>query len=73
MTVTKTLTSATRGVNLIRPELSLQYLAAGTVSIVVLMFIWKAAGMIFDQGGRFVQGRVPGVKTPDYAAALGIE
>jgi len=73
MTVTRSISQATRGVNLIKPQMTLQYLAAGTVSIIVLMIIWKAGGMVFDQGGRFIQGHVPGVKTPDYAVALGIE
>jgi len=72
MAITKALTDATRGANLLRPELNLSYIAAGTVSVIVLMLVWKAGGLIFDKGSRVVQGHIPSVQTTDYAVALGI-
>ena len=72
MAITKAITDASRGANLLRPELSLGYLAAATVSVIVLMFVWRAGGIIFDKGSRVVQGHIPAVQTTDYAKALGI-
>jgi len=72
MAITKAITDMSKGANLLRPELSLGYLAAATVSVIVLMFVWRAGGLIFEKGGRVVQGHIPSVQTTDYAAALGI-
>lgn len=73
MAISKTISTVTRGADLLKPQLNLSYLAAATVSIVVLMFIWKAGNYVFDRGSKLVQGNIPGVKTPDYVTALGIE
>jgi len=72
MAISKMVTDATRGANLLRPELNLGYLAAATVSVIVLMFVWRAGGLIFDKGSRVVQGHIPAVQTTDYAKTLGI-
>jgi len=72
MAITKAITDMSKGANLLRPELSLGYIAAGTVSVIVLMLVWKMGGVIFDKGGRVVQGHIPAVQTTDYAKALGI-
>jgi hypothetical protein len=72
MTISKQLKDVTGGVNLVKPEMSLSYIAAGTVSIIALLLIYKLGTLIFAKGSTFVQGRVPGIETMDYKAALGI-
>jgi hypothetical protein len=72
MVVNRTLSNVTRGVDLLKPQMNLTYIAAGTVSIIVLMLIWKLGGVIFAKGSTFAQGRIPGASTPDYKAALGV-
>jgi hypothetical protein len=73
MAITKTISNVTRGADLLKPQLNITYLAAATVSVVVLMFVWKMGNYVFDKGGRMVQGNVPGMNTPAFAQALGIE
>jgi hypothetical protein len=72
MTIGKTLSNVTRGAELNKPELSLNYILAATVGIVVLMFAWKAGNAIFAKGNTLVQGSIPGGSTPDFKTALGI-
>lgn len=72
MAITRTISNVTRGADLLKPQLNIAYIAAATVSIVVLLFVWKMGTLIFAKGGTFVQGRIPGAATPDYNAALGI-
>jgi len=72
MTITKTLSSVTRGADITKPELSLQYVVAATVGVAVLMLAWRMGGLIFNKGSTLVQGHIPGTATPDYRAALGI-
>ena len=73
MTIQKTIRQVSGGANLMKPEFSIAYLAAATVSVVVILMVWKAGNFVFAKGSRLVQGSVPGVSTPDFAAALGIE
>jgi hypothetical protein len=72
MTVKKSLESITRGADMTKPELTANYLIAATIGIVVLMAAWRMGDLIFSRGSTFVQGRVTGVPTTDFKAALGI-
>jgi hypothetical protein len=73
MAITKSLSDLRKGADITKPELSVQYVVAATFGIVVLIFAWRMAGMIFAKGGEFAQGRIPGVETVDFKAALGIK
>jgi hypothetical protein len=72
MTIKKNLTDVTRGAELTKPELTLQYIVGATFGIVVLLFVWRAGNLIFSRGSTLVQGRLTGVPTTDYKTALGI-
>lgn len=72
MAISKTLTDITKGAELNKPELSMQYIVAATFGVVVLIFAWRIGGLIFAKGSTLVQSRVPGAATPDFKAALGI-
>jgi hypothetical protein len=72
MAITKSLKNVTGGVDLLRPQMNISYIAAGTVSIIVLMLIWKLGGALFAKGDSLVQGRLTGVPAADYKTALGI-
>lgn len=72
MTIKKTLSGVTRGAELTKPELTINYLIAATIGVVVLMAAWQMGNSIFSRGSTFVQGRLSGVPAADYKAALGI-
>jgi hypothetical protein len=72
MTISKQLKNVTGGAELTKPELTANYLIAATIGIVVLMAAWHMGDLIFSRGSTFVQGRVAGVPTTDFKAALGI-
>jgi hypothetical protein len=74
MAIKKTISNLGGGADLLRPQMNLTYIAAATVGIVVLLFVWKMGGLIFAKGTGFVESRIPGGKavTIDYKEALGI-
>jgi hypothetical protein len=72
MAITRTLSDVTKGADLLKPQLNIAYIAAATVSIVVLLFVWKMGTLIFAKSETFVEGRIPGAAIPDYKTALGI-
>jgi hypothetical protein len=72
MTIGKTLKVVSGGAELTKPELTINYLIAATVGIVVLMAAWRMGDLIFARGSTLVQGRLTGVPTTDFKAALGI-
>jgi hypothetical protein len=72
MTINKVLKDVTRGAELTKPELSINYLIAATIGVVVLIAAWQMGNAIFSKGSTLVQGRLTGVPVTDYKAALGI-
>jgi hypothetical protein len=72
MAITKTLKNISGGAELTKPEATINYLIAATIGVVVLMAAWRMGDLIFSRGSTFVQGRVAGVPTTDFKAALGI-
>jgi hypothetical protein len=72
MTIGKALKNVSRGAELTKPELTVNYLIAATIGVVVLMAAWQMGNMIFSRGSTLVQGRLTGVPVTDYRAALGI-
>lgn len=72
MTIKKSLENISGGAELNKPEATINYLIAATIGFVVLMAAWRMGDLIFARGSTFVQGRVAGVPTTDFKAALGI-
>lgn len=72
MTISKTLSNVSRGADITKPELSINYVLAATLGVIVLLAAWHMGTAIFNKGSTVVQGKIPGVATTDFKAALGI-
>lgn len=72
MVVKKTLSSITRGADLMKPKPDLQYVAAAIVGVGVLMLVYKGGLILFDKFAMMGQSHNPYAPKPDYKAALGI-
>ena len=72
MVVKKTISSITRGADLLKPKPDLQYVMAAIVGVGVLMLVYKGGQILFDKFTLMGQSYNPYAPKPDYNAALGI-
>ena len=72
MAINKTLSSITRGADLMKPKPDLQYVVAAIIGVGILMLVYKGGEIIFDKFTMMGQSYNPYAPKPDYKAALGI-
>lgn len=72
MVVKKTISSITRGADLLKPKPDIQYLVAAVIGVTVIMLAYKGGQMLFDRVSMLGQSYNPYAPKPDYKNALGI-
>jgi hypothetical protein len=72
MVVKRTISSITRGADLLKPKPDLQYVVAAIVGVGVLMLVYKGGQIVFDKFTMMGQSYNPYAAKPDYKDALGI-
>jgi len=72
MVVKRTLSSVTRGADLMKPRPDLQYVAAAVIGVTVLLLVYKGGSVLAERVEGMIQARNPNAPKPDWAASLGI-
>ena len=72
MVIKKTISSVTRGADLLKPKPNVEYVVAAIVGVTVLLLVYKGAQMAFDKFSMMGQSYNPYAPKPDYKSALGI-
>ena len=72
MVVKKTISSITRGADLLKPKPDIQYIIAAVIGVTVMMLAYKGGQMVFDRFSMLGQSYNPYAPKPDYKNALGI-
>ncbi|HID20251.1 MAG TPA: hypothetical protein EYP28_04870 [Methanophagales archaeon] len=62
----------TKGADLLHPKLSLSYVLAATIAIMVLLFVIDGGKWLKGKVSRIGQGVIPQADSPDWEAKLGI-
>ena len=72
MSLRKAVGGMTKGADLLKPKLSVQYILAGIVAVAVLLLVLTGGKWLYAKGSGILQGLIPQAKMPDFRAKLGI-